>query len=138
MMADNYPEAARKHATDCRILYANGRFDGAGYLAGYAVECVLKTLIKVESGTKVSDHNLLRLSSEAMRLASLPAQKTAKYVTRSGVTMLRYKGPDGWRETLRYEAAGVVSETDAKAWVDEAQRLHQEIIVAMKLDGMIP
>jgi hypothetical protein len=137
-MADNYPEAASKHATDCRILHAKGRFDGAGYLAGYAVECVLKTLIWVESWPRISDHNLLRLSNEAMRLASLPTQKTAKYVTRPGVTMLKYKGPDGWRESLRYEAAGVVSETNAKAWVDEAQRLHKEVIVAMKLDGIIP
>ena len=136
-MADNYPEAAGKHATDCRILFANGRFDGAGYLAGYAVECVLKTLIHVERGPKITVHDLQRLSVEAMRLASQPSQKTARYVTRSGVTLVTCKGSDGWRETLRYEAAGAVSEKSAKTWVDEAQRLHKEIIVAMKLDGII-
>ncbi len=136
-MTENYPEAAGKHAIDCRILYANGRFDGAGYLAGYAVECVLKTLIHVERGPKITVHDLQRLSVEAMRLASQPSQKTARYVTRPGVTVLTYKGSNGWRETLRYKATGAVSEKNAKAWVDEAQRLHKEIIVAMKLDGLI-
>jgi HEPN domain-containing protein len=136
-MTDNYPEAACKHATDCRILLTSGRFDGAGYLAGYAVECVLKTLIKVGGGPKISEHDLQLLKSEAMKLASLPLQKTAKYVTQSGVTTLAYRGRDGWRETLRYEAAGAVSENSTKVWVDEAQRLHKEIIVAMKLDGLI-
>jgi hypothetical protein len=137
-MADNYPEAAGKHAVDCRVLLMGGRFDGAGYLAGYAIECVLKTLIKVEGGPKILHHDLGQLSSEAIRLASFPSRKTAKYVTRPNVTTLTYGAPDGWRETLRYEPPGVVSATKATAWVDEAQRLHKEVIIAMKLDGLIP
>ena len=57
-MADNYPEAAWKHVTDSEALLAAKRYDGAGYLAGYAVECTLKTLIWVESGRGRGGHNL--------------------------------------------------------------------------------
>ena len=46
-------------------------------------------------------------------------------------------GPAAWRETLRYEAEGVVLKADSEAWVAEARRLHDEIIAPMKLDGVI-
>jgi hypothetical protein len=76
------------------------------------------------------------LSRKAAKLASLPSQKTAKYVTTPNVTILTYGLPTGWDENLRYEAPGAVTEATAKAWVAEAQRLHREVIVAMKLDGV--
>ncbi|XXT17183.1 hypothetical protein WME94_43850 [Sorangium sp. So ce429] len=44
---DDYPAAARKHLRDAAALTDAGRFDGAGYLAGYAVECSLQTVIMV-------------------------------------------------------------------------------------------
>jgi hypothetical protein len=51
---------------------------------------------------------------------------------------LRYGFPGGWKETLRYTAPGTVTETEAVSWLEEARRLHSEVIVAMKLDGVIP
>jgi hypothetical protein len=136
-MADNYPEAAGKHAEDCQVLLSASRFDGAGYLAGYAVECVLKTLIQAEGAfPRPLRHHLDRLSQEAIRLAGLPSQRTMKYVTHPSVTTLTYGMPTGWEEKLRYEAPGIVSEATANAWVGEAQRLYREVIVAMKLDGV--
>ena len=74
-MADNYPEAAWKHVTDSEALLAAKRYDGAGYLAGYAVECTLKTLIWVESGRGRGGHNLTHLSGTAVHLLSLPGSK---------------------------------------------------------------
>ncbi len=136
-MADNYPEAAWKHVTDSEALLAAKRYDGAGYLAGYAVECTLKTLIWVESGRGRGGHNLTHLSGTAVHLLSLPGQRTASYVRHPNVTGLQY-GPTGWRETLRYEAAGVVSKSDAEGWLAEAKRLCDEVIIPMKLDGVIP
>ena len=47
---DDYPEAAGRHILDSRALVARRRFDGAAYLAGYVVECTLKTLIQLETG----------------------------------------------------------------------------------------
>ena len=42
---DNFPEAAEKHLEDASVLIAGARYDGTAYLAGYVVECALKTLI---------------------------------------------------------------------------------------------
>ncbi len=135
-MADNYPEAARKHVLDCEALLGASRYDGAGYLAGYAVECTLKTLIWVETRKKGSGgHDLKSLSARALQLACLPAQQTAKYVKGQTVTSLR--GPAGWRSTLRYEPEGTVSEADCRAWVSQARRLHDTIIFPMQQAGVL-
>lgn len=136
-MADNYPEAAWKHVTDSEALLAAKRYDGAGYLAGYAVECTLKTLIQVARPRRFRDHDLNSLSSEVVQLLSLPAQRTASYVRHPNVTSLQY-GPAGWHETIRYKASGFVSQSNAEAWVAEAKRLCDEVIIPMKLDGVIP
>ena len=47
---DDYPEAASKHLEDATVLFAGTHADGAAYLAGYVVECALKTLIQAQTG----------------------------------------------------------------------------------------
>ena len=135
-MADNYPAATRKHVLDSEALLSANRYDGAGYLAGYAVECTLKTLILVETRKGGGGHDLNSLSAQALRLAGLPTQKTAAYVKGPMITWLLY-GPAGWRETLRYEAEGTVGRADCEAWVSEARRLHDAVIIPMKWTGVI-
>jgi HEPN domain-containing protein len=137
VVADNYPEAARKHVHDSEALLNVKRYDGAGYLAGYAVECTLKTLIFVETRGGGGGHDLSRLSARALQLLILSSKNTASYVKLPGITSLSY-GPAGWRETLRYEPEGTVSQTDSESWVSEARRLHDEVIIPMKKDGVIP
>lgn len=122
---------------DSEVLLNASRYDGAGYLAGYAVECTLKTLIWVEAGGVPQTHNLNGLSNRALQLHSLATQKTASYVKTAAITTLLY-GSAGWRETLRYQPEGTVSQADSSAWVSEARRLHDEVIIPMKLDGVIP
>ncbi len=134
MPPDDYPGAASKHVLDSEALLAANRFDGAGYLAGYAVECTIKTVAQVE-GKDLRGHDLGELSRDALVLVSLPSGRTARYLTNPGFTTLPYGDPPGWRETMRYQAAGFVSQTAAAAWVAEARRLHDEVIVQMKLNG---
>ena len=55
--SDNYPKAALKHLEDARVLMQNTRFDGAAYLAGYVVECALKTVIEVETSNVPQVHD---------------------------------------------------------------------------------
>jgi hypothetical protein len=134
---DDYPEAAQKHARDSQQLLAAGRFDGAGYLAGYAIECVLKTIALVEENP-LRGHNLNNLRSEVITLLSVPSCKTAKYVSLSSITILKYgQSPGEWKETLRYMSEGKVTQANAQSWVAEAQRLCMEVISQMKLDGVI-
>lgn len=138
-MPDNYPEAAGKHVHDAGVLLSHSRFDGAGYLAGYAVECILKTIIQVEHGPYPRNrHDLGKLSLAATRLAGASTQRTARYIGQPGVTTMQYGLPSGWHTDLRYEAPGTVGDAAARAWVQEASRLYTEVIVAMKLDGVIP
>src|SRR5450759_3389212 len=80
---EDYPDAAIKHCDDARSLLSASRPDGAAYLAGYAVECTLKTLVQVEerSTRLVRDHNLTALSTEALRLAAEATNKTDRSLT---------------------------------------------------------
>ena len=43
---DDFPKVALKHLQDAQALLKSNRFDGAAYLAGYVVECALKTMIE--------------------------------------------------------------------------------------------
>jgi hypothetical protein len=135
MPPDDFPGAASKHVLDGEALLAANRFDGAGYLAGYAVECTIKTLVQVEGAANLGVHNLGDLSCKALRLAALPSQRTARYLTNPNLTTLAYGDPPAWKETLRYQPDGYVGEACAKAWVAEARRLYDEVIVQMKLNG---
>jgi Mrp family chromosome partitioning ATPase len=42
---EDYPDAVIKHCDDARQHLSGNRPDGAAYLAGYAVECAIRTLI---------------------------------------------------------------------------------------------
>ena len=75
----DHPEAAGKHLADAAVLLPAGRADGAAYLAGYVVECVLKTLILVAGG-HAWGHDINALGRDALRLAALPGARSARYV----------------------------------------------------------
>lgn len=137
-MKDDYPGAAAKHVDDCAALLVARRFDGAGYLAGYVVECAIKTLIEVEgSCPRDQRHDLGSLSRKALQLAAMPGQRTGRYIKHPDVTTLNYGLPTGWDEELRYQGAGRITEATATTWVTEARRLHNEVIIPMRLDGVI-
>jgi len=137
LVKDDYAAAAGKHVDDAGVRLLNQPFDGAGYLAGYAVECVLKRLMEVERHQVARLHDLSQLSTTASLLASQPTQRTARYVKKP-VTTLKHGFPGGWEETLRYAAPGTITESVATSWIQEATRLYSEVIGAMKLDGVTP
>jgi hypothetical protein len=136
MLDDDFPGAAAKHVLDSEALLAANRFDGAGYLAGYAVECTIKTVAQVEEN-ELRGHNLGDLSRRALALVALPSGRTARYLTNPNFTTLSYGDPPGWNEKIRYRAVGFVNQTDATTWVAEARRLHDEVILEMKKDGFL-
>lgn len=80
-------------------------------------------------------HDLGGLSRSALALVALPSGRTARYLTNPNLTTLTYGDPPGWKETMRYQAAGFVNQIDAGTWVAEARRLHDEVIVQMRLNG---
>lgn len=134
---DDHPEAAGKHLVDSRTLVNAGRADGAAYLAGYVVECCLKTLVLVEAGTIAKKHGLNGLTSEALRLAALPGSKTARYVPKQTPGHAIYDRASGWAPDLRYRPAGHLAHAAAVTWIAEAELVYDSTIVPMKLDGVI-
>jgi hypothetical protein len=132
---DDHPEAAGKHLEDAQSLLKSSRLDGAAYLAGYVVECSLKTIAFAMAAGK-SGHGLRGLSVEALRLVALPAGKVAKYrpTMTSGHSL--YDPRTGWRPELRYRAPGH-GNLVASDWVAEAKTVYESVVVPMKLDGVI-
>lgn len=134
---DDHPEAAGKNLTDAQTLQSQGRHDGAGYLAGYVIECCLKTAALIESGPLLRHHGLAGLSTEALHLAGLPSAKTAKYAPFGNSGHPIYDLKTGWRQTLRYKEQGAVSAAKARDWIGEADFVYQKTVVCMRLDGVI-
>lgn len=133
---DDHPEAARKHLDDASVLLPAGRADGAAYLAGYVVECSLKSLILVAGGNAWG-HNINDLGRDALRLAALPGARSARYVPRMTPGHSLYDAAAGWRETLRYREPGAVTPVDAGSWLAEAQAIYDSTIAPMRLDGVV-
>jgi hypothetical protein len=133
---DDHPEAAGKHLEDAAVLLPAGRADGAAYLAGYVVECALKSLILVASGQPWG-HDLNALGSEALRLAALPGPRSGRYVPRMTPGHSLYDAASGWKETLRYREPGVVTQAAAASWMAEAQAVYESTIIPMRLDGVL-
>jgi hypothetical protein len=136
----DYPAASRKHCVDARVLSDNQRCDGAAYLAGYAVECIIKTVIQVENkSAKVPHkHDLDDLSSRALLLMALPNSRTARYFKEINSIGIPYKEPPlGWNERLRYHPENKIPSQTANEWVSEAERLYVNVIGGLMKDGEV-
>jgi len=138
---DDYPDAARKHLDDAGVLLSAGRYDGAGYHAGYVVECALKTLLQVDKDSiqtiRNLKHNLSDLSHRAAVLAIGGSPHTARYIPNPPPTIPYAAPPAGWQETMRYRATGDLDQVMTQAWVTEAGRVYQKTVQQMRLDGVI-
>jgi hypothetical protein len=133
---DDHADAALKHLNDCQALRAAGRYDGAGYLAGYVIECCLKTLIIVGSAGGAFGHDLSALSADAVRFAALPASRTAKYA--SWQTAPHFVSIyTSWRPALRYRPSGEITVAIAADWLAEAERVYSATVAEMRMDGAV-
>jgi hypothetical protein len=132
---DDYPDAAGKHFSDARTLVDAARHDGAAYLAGYVVECALKSLLQVETGTAPRIHLLPTLAQNVTAACMVAGAKTSKYVTPS-VRDVPTATIAGWSETMRYRSPSMAA-GDAQAWVDEADAVYADTVASMILDGVI-
>ena len=140
---EDYPDAARKNYLDARALMARRRYDGAAYLSGYVIECIIKTLIQVDQATKAPiiefRHDLNKLSGKALALMALPSSRTARYFPGgSSLTTLPYDNPPaGWKETLRYYPEGTIPQPVAKTWLSESKRLYAHVLLGLRKDGEV-
>jgi hypothetical protein len=139
---EDYPAAAKKHCIDARVLLNQSRFDGAAYLSGYALECMLKTIIQVEekhnNALKAHKHDIEKWSAEVIRLVVMPNSRTARYFPKPKICGINYADPpSGWKETLRYYPENIISSQIANNWVTEVECMYENVIFGLLKDGEV-
>jgi len=103
---------AEKRLKDAQVLYRNGRFDGAYYLAGYVVECALKACIAKKTKRhdfppdkklieKIYTHDLSKLLDTAGLAPSLEHEFHNDPALEAKWGIVR-----DWSERSRYETHG--------------------------------
>lgn len=141
---DDHPDAAAKHLCDSLTLLSNHRPDGAAYLSGYVVECALKTLLLLETGTSPqtitlwtgrNGHDLKHLASQASTLASVAGSKTARYL-KSATSSISSTAIANWSPGIRYREPHLTHHV-ANTWHSAAKDVYDETIAAMHLDGVL-
>ena len=133
---DDYPEAAGKHMQDSGLLLSDRRHDGAAYLAGYVVECALKTLIQLETGQARRSHDLVGLCDVLDTLAAQASSRTGKLYLGAQVRLRATSILNDWVPEQRYRGPAV-SSAEAATWHREAADAYGRIIGQLNLAGMI-
>ena len=133
MNRKDFQELSKFRLKEAKALLDLGHFDGAYYLAGYAVECALKACIA--KGTQRHDfpdkrrvdlshtHNL----KELVRVAGLEAAFDSACNNREFSKKWEYVR--GWSEQSRYQRHG---EESARALILAVGDLNQGVIACIK------
>ena len=134
-MAVCFESAAARHLTDASVLWSEGRFDNAFYLAGYVVECSLKAVI-VHSGGNPSDfgHKLVRLEREGLDVAMALLPGLVRYRPEAVKVMAL---ADRWSVARRYESTGETTREVAGEGIDLARQVFEVSVGGMFLDGLL-
>ena len=133
---DDYPEAAGKHILDSDALVARRRFDGAAYLAGYVVECTLKTLIQLETGKADHSHDLPGLLDQLDALAAQVGARHGKVYLAIEASLRSSDVVDKWRPEQRYHGPEANASL-AKAWHREAADAYRRVFGKLNLAGVV-
>lgn len=146
---DDHGDAAGKHLADAQALVDAARFDGAGYLSGYVVECALKAVILHERSFNPTTglHDATVLATEHAALSRRPfghdlTRLLGVTITPTGASYVPFIPSNAalirdWKETLRYRPPGTVSETRARSYFEWACTVYEQSVLRMKLDGVI-
>ncbi len=129
---DDYASAAARHVNDARLLCEADRWDNAGYLAGYAIECSVKAVIDRADLPPLHTH-LNEIPRELLALAADLNLAARRYPVDVDPDVAAVR--TAWATKLRYAQTGALAATDARSLVDSAERVFGRTIVAMVLDG---
>lgn len=132
---DDYPDAARKHLGDATVLRSAQRFDGVAYLSGYVVECAMKTLIQVETGSGSRSHDLAGLDRTLGMLAARVGAQTARIYARAA-PLLRDPQVLAWDPAMRYRGPAT-TRVHAEQLFRSASSVYREVIGGLALDGVL-
>lgn len=135
---DRFAQAAGRHLIDARILAAQKRLDNAVYLAGYVVECGLKTVIGHHLGQTEARrwrHDLSGLQGQALQQLCImvPHAQVRMPTSRTQGTVLDRGHPE-----RRYWASGQWSEQETTLALLRASEIYRDTVVSMVADGVLP
>jgi HEPN domain-containing protein len=135
---DRFAQAAGRHLTDALVLASGTRLDNAVYLAGYVVECSLKTVIEHHLGEAEArrwGHDLSALQGRALQqlCVMVPHAQIRVPASRTHGTVLEQGHP-----VRRYWASGQWSEQETRLALERASEIYRETVVSMVADGYLP
>lgn len=125
---------ARSHLKDANVLLSKGRYDGAAYLCGYAVEIALKARIVKTlkwSGFPAESHEFQRF--DALKAFKSHKLEMLLYFT-AWDSKIKLKLPAEWSEVKqwdpesRYRAPGYVIQAQAASRVQSARKIVEALL----------
>ena len=96
MGADDYREGALLRLADAQILYDAGQWVGCVYLAGRAVQCILRSLLWARSSQQHVGHSLPQMLDEVRRVGFLRERDFDGFDSKIDVIAVV------WRNDLRF------------------------------------
>jgi HEPN domain-containing protein len=134
---DRFAQAAGRHLVDAKVLAAENRFDNAVYLAGYVVECSLKTVISYHLGEAEARrwrHDLTGLQGPALQQLTVLVPHAQVRMPSSGTqgTVLESGHPE-----RRYWASCQWTQEETTVALGRAFEIYRDTVVAMVLDGVL-
>ena len=133
-MNEDFTAAAARHWNDAGILFSVGRFDNAAYLAGYVVECSLKSLIKSAGlAPKPFSHAVKTLAGDVLLLACIAAPSIRRYCLPTSAQLDHLV--KNWNPEMRYWPTGQVAKVLAEDWISAAGEAYRALVIERVLDG---
>ena len=106
---------------DAEILLKNRRTNGSIYLAGFAVECILKALIMSNSTRREREKLGVALKQDfGHDLEALRKEAGRRGIHMNREVMVEFRRLAAWDNNMRY-SAGVQTTEDAKALLGAAE-----------------
>ena len=133
-MKEDYLSAGLRHFSDSEVLREQNRTDNCAYLAGYTIECGLKTVLQVHGhGVRAYGHNLHALSGKGLALAAMLSPGLSRYHV-DRITALT-DAIAVWDPEMRYAKTGEVTPDAAKVVAESARAMVSEVMAVLFLDG---
>jgi HEPN domain-containing protein len=122
---------------DAKLLLEQKRYDNSVYLAGYVVECSLKSLVQVyvsAADAQAFSHDLQALQEDGLALIRtlFPEVDSKLPNSRTGGTVLGVDHPQ-----RRYGPNNRWTDVEATLAVMRAEEIFQEVIAGLILDGRL-
>jgi HEPN domain-containing protein len=121
--AEDFAKLASRRLEDARALHAAGRYEGAVYLSGYAIEFALKARICKHLGWKVFRDDLATMKTHDLNvLVSFTGLENER---ESFIT--EWSNVSEWRPEMRYTMVNF-TETESRTIIEATEQLMEKFL----------